>query len=880
MKAVNVLAEATPRLNNPDCKRCKLCKTSGSVCVDSSGPKRADIMLIGEALGAMEEAYGENFVGDAGKKLDYELDKVQLDRSKIKIANCARCRPPGNGKPSMTVLRACADYLIYDIFATRPKVIVALGGTAANVLFQRNVELKEWRGFPREVMFQTTLPKSKKVLTHKCWVLASYHPAACLRDWTKDALLEFDLLTAKQLAKGTNRLHWPTTDVKIVKTLPEAIDLFKRLKRAGAFVVDIEGTKLNPHVSKTLCIGFCYKAGEAWVLPIRKQGAKKFWSPKDEKAIMAGLKDALTTCKLYGQNLKFDTQHLRKMTGVEAFKIGYDTMQAQHCIDENIPANLTFMCQWYLGWDKYDELTEQYKGKEGKKKIFNTDQMPDHVLWTYNGYDVDGTFQVRQKQLALLKKEGVQTAFDIELGLITPIADMEFNGIRIDRARQQKLREVYRIREAEYLKRLTKIAIKYLGEEKGNEFNANSTAQLLPLLLAAGAKLKKKTKSKTKLSCDKFVLAALSLRNNPAGRLAKAVIDLRKTRKYLSTYLGGESGNDGMFSISIQGGNTLYPTYNLATVTGRLSADYVQTLPRAGGVRTVVIPDNPDDVLLCVDYSKLELCILAWAANDEVMIREIKQGIDLHKRMACAVELGRDPTDEEFAEMAPNVSKDRRAVAKGVIFGANYGRGAKAIADANPDVFPINMLNDERYEIVQAMLNAYFDKYQGITHYMLIEVEKAQEKGHLRTQFYFRKRRFERAYEWFNSSFGQDTSMHEIDKGHVEREILNFRIQSIATDTLSKATAKVFYNAKKENIPHFRIVTTQHDALVINVRRDWAERTAKLVSRWMETKLPKNKFHPHEMILKVDPLIQQFWGEEYVKEEKAEDLKAVFAEAA
>ena len=83
----------------------------------------------------------------------------------------------------------------------------------------------------------------------------------------------------------------------------------------------------------------------------------------------------------------------------------------------------------------------------------------------------------------------------------------------------------------------------------------------------------------------------------------------------------------------------------------------------------MIVPDGPDDVFLNVDYSKLELRVMAWLANDPVMIKELLAGIDLHMRMAVTARLMRDPTDEEFEEIQKDVSPNERAVAKGVNFG-------------------------------------------------------------------------------------------------------------------------------------------------------------------------------------------------------------------
>ena len=89
-----------PLADNPDCRRCGLCKSSQTICCPSTGPDRAPVFFVGEALGGNEEELGRPFVGDAGQKLTYAINRAGLKRRDVRIGNVVRCRPPGNRQES------------------------------------------------------------------------------------------------------------------------------------------------------------------------------------------------------------------------------------------------------------------------------------------------------------------------------------------------------------------------------------------------------------------------------------------------------------------------------------------------------------------------------------------------------------------------------------------------------------------------------------------------------------------------------------------------------------------------------------------------------------------------------------------------------------
>ena len=150
-----------------NCRRCGLCETRTNVVFGVGNPE-AEVMFIGEGPGEQEDLQGEPFVGRAGKLLDDMLELIDLDRSKIYIANMVKCRPPKNRDPFNIEQEACSTWLTQQIELIRPKIIVCLGRIAAAAYIREDFKISKEHG-------QWTVKNG--IMT-----TALFHPAALLRD--------------------------------------------------------------------------------------------------------------------------------------------------------------------------------------------------------------------------------------------------------------------------------------------------------------------------------------------------------------------------------------------------------------------------------------------------------------------------------------------------------------------------------------------------------------------------------------------------------------------------------------------------------------------------------------------------------------------------
>ena len=164
----------------PDCQRCKLAKLGRKQIVFGTGDPHADLMFIGEGPGADEDAQGLPFVGRAGQLLNNMIAAMGLKREQVYIANIVKCRPPGNRTPERDECETCSPFLMRQIGVIRPKVVVALGATAAKNLLGVNDSMSSMRGRFYDYSPKRTLTDAGEPV--ECKLLVTYHPAFLLRD--------------------------------------------------------------------------------------------------------------------------------------------------------------------------------------------------------------------------------------------------------------------------------------------------------------------------------------------------------------------------------------------------------------------------------------------------------------------------------------------------------------------------------------------------------------------------------------------------------------------------------------------------------------------------------------------------------------------------
>lgn len=166
-----------------ECRKCALCETRHNV-VFGVGNRTSPVMLIGEGPGEQEDLRGEPFVGPAGKLLDDMLELIDLDRSKVYIANMVKCRPPRNRDPLNLEQEACRRWLNNQIELVQPEIIICLGRVAAMGMIRPD--------------FRITKEHGQWFRINGRDYMAIYHPSALLRDASKRPETFVDLRTIRE----------------------------------------------------------------------------------------------------------------------------------------------------------------------------------------------------------------------------------------------------------------------------------------------------------------------------------------------------------------------------------------------------------------------------------------------------------------------------------------------------------------------------------------------------------------------------------------------------------------------------------------------------------------------------------------------------------
>ncbi|MFN3659928.1 MAG: DNA polymerase, partial [Brevinematales bacterium] len=303
-----------------------------------------------------------------------------------------------------------------------------------------------------------------------------------------------------------------------ITTRDELDNLVRRIKDKKEVSLDIETTSLDPYTAQIVTIAFCFDEGKAFVVP----AAYSLGQPWQEAEILAFLKPLLEDASVakIGQNLKFEYQMFRHR-GIELRGLAFDTMMAAYLLSSTrTHFNLESLCREYLGMEKM-EYADLFETKGG-----DILQVSPEKLIPYAGSDVDAALRLYRVLKPEIEKNGLShVLYDIELPLIPVLAQMEYQGIRVDRKHFEVLSQLFREKMSELEKTIYHLA--------GHAFNIQSSQQLAKVLFEElGLPPVKKTE-KGKLSTDEEVLTALS----QIHPLPAAIVEYRTFAKLLSTYV-------------------------------------------------------------------------------------------------------------------------------------------------------------------------------------------------------------------------------------------------------------------------------------------------------------------------------------------------------
>ena len=558
-----------------------------------------------------------------------------------------------------------------------------------------------------------------------------------------------------------------------------------KLTASPAFAFDTETTSVNYMNAELVGLSFAVEVGKAAYVPLTHDylGAPE---QLDKNWVLAQLKPLLesSTIKKIGQNLKYDANVLSHYD-IKLQGVAFDTMIESYCYNSVATRhNMDALALKYLNYKTVH--FEDIAGKGAKQLTFN--QIDIEKAGHYAAEDADITLRLHQAIYPALEQrpEQLSVYHDIEMKLMPVLAQMEQTGVLIDcdLLDQQSQSIGQRLNELE-------IEAHNLA---GKSFNLSSPKQLQQILFEELKIPVIKKTPKGAPSTAEEVLQELAL-DYP---LPKIILENRGLSKLKSTY------TDKLPLMVSPKTDRVHTSYHQAvTATGRLSSSdpNLQNIPirseQGRKIRQAFIAPK-DHKIVAIDYSQIELRIMAHLSNDKGLVTAFSEGKDIHRATAAEI----------FAVELDEVTTDQRRSAKAINFGLIYGMSAFGLA---------KQLNIGRHQ-AQEYQDKYFQRYPGVLIYMEETRQKASEQGYVETLY------GRRLY------LPDINAKNGMRKKAAERAAINAPMQGTAADIIKKAMLSVANWLNEQNDNRIKMTMQVHDELIFEIHQDIVEETtAKLV---------------------------------------------------
>lgn len=560
--------------------------------------------------------------------------------------------------------------------------------------------------------------------------------------------------------------------------------LIKKLCSQKSVCFDTETTHIKSLEASLVGIAFSWESKKGYYVP--------FTQNKDEAQKM--LEEfrpffESESIEKIGQNLKYDIKVLSNY-GMQVKGPLFDTMIAHYLINPDMRHNMDILAETYLNYSPIS--IESLIGKKGKNQL-SMQQVPLEKQTEYAVEDADITLQLKQYFKPILEETGTQKLFnEIEIPLVSVLADMENEGIRLD---------------VNFLKSMSIDMAKEIAlfEEKifteaGETFNLASPKQLGDILfdkLKIGGPKPKKTKT-GQYATGEEVLGYLAKDHE----IIQNILEWRQLVKLQSTYVEALPSQVDKNTLRV---HTDY--MQTVAATGRLSSNNpnLQNIPirteRGRQIRKAFIARNEDYILLAADYSQIELRIIAALSGEENMIKAFQNNEDIHRSTAAKV----------FNVPLAEVTKEQRSNAKTVNFGIIYGVSAFGLS---------NQTNLNRSESA-ALIEAYYQTYPRLKAYIHEQIEFARSNGFVET--ISGRRRY----------LKDINSANAVVRGAAERNAVNAPIQGSAADIIKIAMINI-HRKLKEGKFKTKMLLQVHDELVFDAYKEELDAVEKLIKSEME----------------------------------------------
>lgn len=581
-------------------------------------------------------------------------------------------------------------------------------------------------------------------------------------------------------------LHTVSHTYLLVTTDEQLQAVLRQMEGATRISMDVETSSTNPHLAQLAGISLswepfhaCYipfAGDEEWQATVRERLGRLLTDPSVEKV---------------GQNVKYDVVVLR-WHGFEVCGPFFDTMVADWLLNPEERHNMDALALRYLNYKPIPISAVIGERSAGQLTMLD---LPPEKIKDYACEDADVTLRLYEP----LRKELIAAHLwklfsEVEMPLLEVLADMELTGVAVDR---EWLRQ-YDVELAEEMQALEE-EIYRLADTR---FNIASQQQLANVLFVRlGIEHGGKRTPTGQLSTSSLVLEKL-VDKHP---IIRKVLEWREVQKLKSTYV------TSLLELIHPRTGRIHTIFNqTGTATGRLSSSSpnLQNIPirteKGQRLRRAFIAGSDEYLLCSLDYSQIELRIIASFSGDEALIEAFRNGRDIHTETAMRL----------FGVSEKEVSPAMRRLAKSVNFGIIYGISAHGLAQ---------QLNISRSE-AQKLIDRYFTTYRKVKQYIDTVVEEARQKGYVRTML--GRRRF----------LPNINSPNPALRAYAERNAINTPIQGTASDIIKVAMVHI-HRWLKQNGCRTRLLVQIHDELLFELHRSEQEIVPHL-KHLMETAFP------------------------------------------
>ena len=598
---------------------------------------------------------------------------------------------------------------------------------------------------------------------------------------------EFEFVSFLEGMQGevTNSLKIDRSGYKTILTEKSFNDLIKSLIKKKSFVFDVETTNKRPVWARMVGISFSFEEGNACYLPL----VHRYLGSPDQlelKTVCEKLKPIFEDkrIKKCGHNIKYDLIVMAN-EGIALDGVDFDTMIASYLLNPSSRGHgLDSLTMEYFG---HKNLTYKEIVGTGNREI-GFDEVEVNRATEYAAEDSDMTWRLKGKLQPQLKDSTLKLYKEIELPLLEVLAEIELNGVYVDRKHLTELS--------------SKIDKQLLCLEKdiyvlaGEEFNINSPKQL-SVILFEKLKLPVIKKTKTGYSTDVSVLELLVAEH----KLPKQILSYRQLAKLKSTYV------DALPGEIFKNTGRVHTSFNqTVAATGRLSSSKpnLQNIPIRSDMGKEIrkaFTAEGDNMLLSADYSQIELRLLAHLSKDRALKDAFDKGEDIHARTAADI----------FGSSLDKVDENSRRMAKAVNFGIIYGLSAFGLS---------RQLNISRKD-AKDFIDQYFLLYSKVRDFMDNTIAEARECGYTLTMF--NRRRYLPDLKSDNRQVRESA----------ERIAINSPIQGSAADLIKVAMIRLSRNLKKMKL-NSKMILQVHDELVFECPVREKKEIESLVRKEME----------------------------------------------